>query len=169
MAQNDRASWPAAWSEPVDAFCEHLEDERGRSPETLRAYRSDISDLVTYCLGMSVSDPTGVDIKVLRAWLAESSRQGRSRATIARRAAAARAFTSWCVRHGITDQDAGGRLVSPRVGSRLPTVLDRSQADQLLAFAARHDGSPSAVRNQAIVETLYGTGIRVAEIGRAHV
>ncbi|MEL0147258.1 MAG: tyrosine-type recombinase/integrase, partial [Actinomycetota bacterium] len=58
----------------------------------------------------------------------------------------------------------GHRLVSPRVGVRMPTVLYQSQARQVLEFAARHDGSPSAIRDYAMLEVLYGAAIRVSEL-----
>lgn len=153
-----------AWGDAVDGFTRHLRDERGRSAHTVRAYTADIRDLIAYCEDRGVDEPSGIDLTVLRSWLAAGTSGGRSRATIARRSASARAFTAWCARRGLTGADVGHRLVTPRVGSRLPTVLDQAQARQVLDHAGRHDGSPRAIRDAAIVEVLYGTAIRVSEL-----
>lgn len=153
-----------AWDDAMEGFTRHLRDERGRSAHTVRAYTADIRDLVAYCQEHGVSEPAGIDLAMLRGWLATGSAAGRSRATIARRSASARAFTAWCARRGLSSTDPGHRLVSPRVGSRLPTVLDQAQARQVLDHAGRHDGSPRAIRDAAIVEVLYGTAIRVSEL-----
>lgn len=153
-----------AWDDAVEGFTRHLRDERGRSAHTVRAYTADIRDLISYCQERGVEDPAGIDLPVLRGWLAAGTTSGKSRATIARRSASARAFTAWCARRGLSALDPGHRLVSPRVGSRLPTVLDQAQARQVLDHAGRHDGSPRAIRDAAIVEVLYGTAIRVSEL-----
>ena len=152
------------WSEALTGFRAHLRDERGRSSHTERAYLADVVDLAQFCQQRGVETLRAVDLTVLRSWLAQASTSGLSRATIARRAASARAFTAWCTRTGRFEVDPGNRLVSPKVGSRLPTVLDPDQARQLLEFAGRHDGSPTAIRDQAILEVLYGSGMRVAEL-----
>jgi integrase/recombinase XerC len=152
------------WSEALAGFRAHLRDERGRSTNTERAYLADVVDLSQFCQQRGVAELAAVDLTVLRSWLAQASTSGLSRATIARRAASARAFTAWCTRQGLCAVDPGHRLVSPRVGGRLPTVLDPDQARQLLEFAGRHDGSPTAVRDHAILEVLYGSGMRVAEL-----
>lgn len=153
-----------SWDEAIDAFRSHLRDERGRSPHTVRAYQADIADLRDFCLARGMSGPHDLDLASLRAWLATGSSAGRSRATIARRSASARAFTAWCTRTGRCEVDPGHRLVSPRVGTQLPTVLDQRQAEQLLAFAGRHDGSVVGIRDHAILEVLYGCGVRVSEL-----
>ena len=157
-------SVPAAWQESIDGFTRHLRDERNRSTHTVRAYLSDVTDLMSFCLERGIDSPANVALATLRAWLAAATGAGLSRSTIARRAASARAFTAWCTRRGICSNDPGHRLVSPKVGSHIPTVLDQSQAQQVLEFASRHDGSPAAVRDHAILEVLYGTAIRVSEL-----
>lgn len=152
------------WREAIDGFERHLRDERSRSAHTVRAYMADVRDLAVFCAGRGIESLDGLDLAALRAWLAAATMDGRSRATIARRAASARAFTAWCTRRGLCSVDPGHRLVSPKVGNRMPTVLDQGQALQALEFAARHDGSPLALRDHALLEVLYGTAIRVSEI-----
>ncbi len=153
-----------AWQQAVDGFVEHLRDERNRSAHTVRAYLSDVNDLVGFCVDRDIETPAQLALPTLRAWLADATQDGLSRSTIARRAASARAFTAWCSAQDMCENDPGHRLVSPRVGVRMPTVLDQSQAHQVLEFAARHDGSASAIRDQAMLEVLYGAAIRVSEL-----
>ena len=154
----------AAWQESIDGFARHLRDERNRSAHTVRAYLSDVGDLMSFCLARGVETPADLALTTLRAWLAAATQTGLSRSTIARRAASARGFTAWCTRQGVCSNDPGHRLVSPRVGTHMPTVLDQNQALQVVEFASRHDGSPVAARDHAILEVLYGTAIRVSEL-----
>ena len=153
-----------AWKQAVDGFADHLRDERNRSAHTVRAYLADVNDLVGFCVDRDIESPAQLALATLRAWLADATQDGLSRSTIARRAASARAFTAWCSAQDMCENDPGHRLVSPRVGVRMPTVLDQSQAHQVLEFAARHDGSPSAIRDYAMLEVLYGAAIRVSEL-----
>jgi integrase/recombinase XerC len=157
---------PRGLRESLLGFVEHVRDERARSPHTVRAYRGDIVELLTFCADRGVREPAGITLAHLRGWLALQNSQGRARSTIARRAASARAFTAWCQRRGLTAVDAGVRLSSPRISRALPTVLDAGQAAALMdhAAVAADDGAPSAMRDRAIVELLYATGIRVAEL-----
>lgn len=150
----------------LDGFVVHLRDERGRSPHTVRAYSADVADLLVYCADQGVTDPSAISLTHLRGWLARQSRDGRSRATVARRAACARSFTAWCLRRGLSKIDPGERLASPKVARTLPTVLDTGQAEQLMDVAATSadDGSALGLRDRAILELLYATGIRVAEL-----
>jgi len=147
-------------------FVAHVRDERGSSVHTVRAYRGDVADLLSFCSDRGVKDPDGITLTHLRAWLALQNSHGRARSTIARRAASARAFTAWCLRRGLTAVDAGDRLSSPQVPRVLPTVLDTGEAAALMdhAAVAADDGSPAAIRDRAILELLYATGIRVAEL-----
>ena len=113
-----------------------------------------------------VVDLAGLDLSRLRAWLATQSRAGRARATIARRAAAARGFTAWAHRQGHLEDDVGIRLQSPRPDRRVPEVLETDEATVLLDVAGRlaEDGTPAALRDWAVLELLYATGVRVSEL-----
>ena len=107
---------PEALRQALDGFVAHLRDERGCSSHTVRAYRGDIVDLLEYCAMKGATEPAAITLGQLRGWLALQSAHGRSRATIARRAASARAFTAWCVRRGLATTDPGDRLTSPQAG-----------------------------------------------------
>lgn len=157
---------PPAWTSALDAFLAHLTDERRCSPHTVRAYAGDLISLGVFCRGQGVRDPSDLSLAALRAWLADLSGQGRARSTIARRAASARSFTSWCQQRGLMVTDPGERLASPQVAQVLPAVLDVGEASALMdhAAVAADDGSPLALRDAAMMELLYGTGIRVSEL-----
>jgi len=160
------ARLPTALAEALEGFVAHVRDERGRSPHTVRAYTGDVSDLLAFVTARGVVSPGAISLGDLRAWLALHGAHGMSRATIARRAASARAFTGWCARRGLADTDVGERLASPHVARTLPTVLDAAEATAVMdvAAVAADDGDPVAIRNRAMVELLYATGIRVAEL-----
>lgn len=149
--------------EALDGFGAHVRDERGRSPHTVRAYVADATALMSFAADRGITEVADLDLVSMRAWLAHLHAGGRSRSTIARRAAAARAFTAWCLRRGLSPTDPGQRLVSPQVPKRLPVVLDRAQAEDLMRAAESADDA-TAARDRAIVELLYATGIRVAEL-----
>jgi integrase/recombinase XerC len=107
-----------------------------------------------------------LDLSRLRGWLAILTNQGAARTSIARHAAALRTFTAWARRTGRIETDPGALLVSPRAHRTLPPVLDAREAAAAMT-AAEHGpdtDSPLALRDRLIVEMLYATGIRVAEL-----
>ncbi|MFC7732623.1 tyrosine recombinase XerC [Actinomadura keratinilytica] len=143
-------------------FERHLRSERGVSPHTLRAYLGDIEDLCRYATEVGVPGLEALDVAVLRAWLAGQHAAGRSRATLARRTAAARTFTAYLFRRGLISDDPGLLLGTPKRLRDLPTVLAQDQAARLL------DGmdaeGPLGLRDRAVLEVLYATGVRVSEL-----
>lgn len=160
---NGETELPAEFVDARDRYLEHLTFERGLSPHTVRAYANDLDGLLTHAVRMNRSSLADVDIIVLRSWLAQLLALGKSRATLARRAASARMFTAWAVRDGLADVDAGARLASPRAVRKLPEVLRVDQAAAVMAAAAQ-DTTPIGLRDAAIVELLYATGARVSEL-----
>lgn len=157
---------PPALAGAIADFAVHVRDERHRSEHTVRAYLGDVRSLLQFVSTRGCESPEGITLADLRAWLATMHGAGQSRASIARRAASARVFTAWCLRRGLARVDAGQRLASPRVPKRLPTVLDIEQAGKVMDAAAvmADDGDPGALRDRAIIEFLYATGIRVGEL-----
>ena len=145
----------------LEEFLQHLELERGRSPHTVRAYRGDLTGLLA-----DLAELTDLDLPVLRRWLAAGHAAGAGRATLARRAAAARTFTAWARRTGRTATDPGARLVSPRPRPALPAVPTVAEAATLLdaAGSGAAEGEPVALRDLLVLELLYATGVRVAEL-----
>ncbi|MEV0073454.1 MULTISPECIES: tyrosine recombinase XerC [unclassified Amycolatopsis] len=152
----------------VAEYERHLTLERGLSPHTVRAYVGDVVSLLGF-LTAAEDDSRGLadlDIGLLRAWLAGQRSDGAGRTTLARRAAAARTFTAWAHRQGGLKADPGGRLAAPRAHRTLPGVLRADQADELMQAAAMgaEQRDPVALRDRALVELLYASGIRVSEL-----
>ena len=150
----------------VAAFARHLRSERGLSEHTRRAYLGDVSGLLAFAGERGVEDLRGLRLPDLRAWLAQLSDRGAARATVARRAAAARAFLRWAHHTGRIDSDPSLRLVAPRRTRTLPGVLRQDEASGLLELAAvaADDDDPVHRRDRAVLELLYATGIRVGEL-----
>ncbi|CAN5143485.1 tyrosine recombinase XerC [soil metagenome] len=158
----DSAALPAGLAAALAAFERHLRLERGLSAHTVRAYTGDVAGLLDHMVRRSCCRPDQLDIRVLRSWLARLRSTGAARGTLARRAAAARAFTGFAHRRGWLDHDPGVLLTGPRPHRILPAVLRADQATAVLDGATSAD--PLGRRDRLIVELLYGSGIRVGEL-----
>ncbi len=150
-------------SEAIEGYLAHLGSVRRLSPATVRAYRSDLADLVR---ASGDPDVREIDVETLREWQWDATITGLSKATAARRTSTAKGFFAWAQEEGLIDGDPGQRLVAPKRGRTLPTVATAPALDALLteAEAAARDGDPVALRDHALLELLYGTGARVSEI-----
>jgi integrase/recombinase XerC len=144
----------------------HLVSERDLTPHTVRAYLGDVAGLLEHARRLGIDDPTDLDLRTLRSWLANQQVTGKSRTTLARRATAARVFTAWLCRSGRTANDVGASLGSPKAQHSLPPVLrvDEARAFVDAATELADDGSPLGLRDVAMLELLYATGIRVGEL-----
>lgn len=165
----DAAGQPAGgdgWDRVQDAYVSHLALERDLSPHTVRAYRGDLADLVAHARRRGHTGPAELDLGTLRSWLAQQRARGRSRTTLARRATSIRVFTGWLAHTGRTAADPGALLTSPRRQRSLPSVLRAEQVRAVLdaAGAAAAEEGPVGWRDAAVLEVLYGTGIRVGEL-----
>ncbi|MEP6559899.1 MAG: tyrosine recombinase XerC [Nakamurella sp.] len=164
------------------AFERYLQIERGLSAATVTAYIADVTSLLDH-LGRLAGRPVPdnldlLSLAALRSWLAKLRTMGAARASIARRAAAAKSFTGWASRTGLLAEDVAARLASPKPDKTLPAVLRVDQAGAMLgpaaAASANRDDSEGgaadpveaavALRDQAILEVLYASGIRVSEL-----
>jgi integrase/recombinase XerC len=150
----------------ADAYLRHLERERGFSANTVRSYRSDLMQLVAFAEERGVVRVEELDLELLRDWLWVSAQQELARATLARRAAAARGLTAWLTRNGDVPADPGVRLRAPKPERHLPRVLTRTQMDRMLdGLEARAvTGDPNAIRDLAVIELLYASALRVSEV-----
>jgi len=167
------APLPAALDAALGAFRHHIEAERGLSRHTVRAYLGDVAALLGHAAATGATDPADLNVGTLRAWLAGQHGRGQARASLARCAAAARAFTSFAHARGLMPADPGPLLGMPRIPRRLPEVLRQDQVAAVLAAAAAGPSGNSgrddrdgalALRDTAILELLYATGIRVSEL-----
>ena len=123
---------PDALSAALEAFRRHIEAERGLSRHTVRAYTGDVGSLLEHAAQAGVTALEGVDIGVLRGWLGQQHGSGSSRATLARRAAAARTFTAFAHARGLIGADPGPLLGTPKAPRRLPDVLSQDQVTAVL-------------------------------------
>lgn len=152
----------AAWTASLEAFRDHLELERDRSPHTVAAYLGDAGGLARFCTGHGIVHPGEVEPLVLRRYLASQVERGHARSTVARRASSIRALFAFLRHRGDIDADPSARLGSPKRGTPLPRVLRPDQVAALLTAPDRD--TPAGSRDRAVLEVLYGTGARVSEV-----
>lgn len=157
---------PEELSTALAAYERHLTSERDLAAHTVRAYMGDVRGMLEHAAALGHSDLRSLDLRALRSWLAKQQTLGKARTTMARRATAVRVFTAWALRTGRADADPGAGLGTPKAHKPLPPALNAAQARSLLEAAAVHadDGSAVGLRDVAILELLYATGIRVGEL-----
>lgn len=157
---------PEEFAEALADYERHLRSERDLSAHTVRAYVADVAGMLEHAARLGHHDLADLDLRTLRSWLARQQTLGKARSTMARRATAVRVFTAWARRTGRARSDPGSLLGSPKSHRTLPGALDVAEARALLEAAGRRadDGSPLGLRDAAILELLYATGIRVGEL-----
>jgi integrase/recombinase XerC len=163
-----RAALPPALGAALEGYERALLDERDLSAHTVRGYVTDAVWLLDHLVRRGGEQAHDLDLATLRSWLAQGRTRGHSRATTARHAASARSFTAWLRRSGLTPEDVGLRLVSPKARRTLPDVLAPEQARAVLEHAVREEPAageePAALRDALVLELLYASGIRVSEL-----
>ncbi|TDO34221.1 integrase/recombinase XerC [Kribbella sp. VKM Ac-2527] len=165
-AVSGRPSLPEGFTALLADYERHLTAERDLSEHSVRAYIGDVADLLEHLNRLGHDDLSRLDIRGLRSWLAKQQSLGKARSTMSRRATAARVFTAWAQRTGRIETDPGALLASPKAHKTLPGVLGQADTRAVLdaAAIAADDGSPVGLRDLAIMEVLYATGIRVGEL-----
>jgi len=148
-----------------EAYLHDLAVVRRLSPATVRAYASDLRLLTDTATTAGITTPGAIDLELLRAWLWDATQRGEARSTLARRAAAARGWFAWLLEHGQIESDPSLRLVTPKLGRTLPRVATADAVREVLDAVgeAAASGDIVASRNSALLELLYGAGIRIAE------
>ena len=165
---------PPSMATPLAAFQRYLRSERSLSPHTVRAYVGDVSSLLEHARRDGVQTPDDLGLAHLRSWLASQHESGAARATLARRGAAARAFTAFAHRRGWLATDPGPQLGTLKTRRALPRVLRQDEMEAVLAgldSAVRQAETAAPVaeaavclRDAAVLELFYATGIRVSEL-----
>jgi integrase/recombinase XerC len=163
-----------ALSAALAEFSRHLDAERALSQHTIRAYLGDVQSLLQYACRDGIAEPGALDLATLRGWLASQHQAGAARATLARRGAAARAFTSFAHRQGWLAADPGPQLGTPKARQVLPQVLRREEIDAVLedcadramrdVAAGQRTQAALSMRDAAVLELLYASAIRVSEL-----
>ncbi len=159
----------------VEDFLAFLSTERNDSPETVKAYGRDVAAFQSFC-DQYFGDPRGwswrtPDRLAVRSFMAELSRRGLAKRSVARAVSALRTFYRFLeVHHGVSDNPAKGVRL-PKLGRRLPAVLDRGSIERLFqeAMAQAGDGGFQGARDLAILEVFYAAGVRLAELAGLNV
>jgi site-specific tyrosine recombinase xerC len=146
--------------EAIEDFADFQLCVKGRAEATVRGYRADLKNLA-----QDIDTFADFNLNNLRQWLGNAVAEGKARATLARRTASVKAFSTWAEREGYLTRDVAARLVTPKVGQHLPTVMAPQQAGELVGNAVSVDEAHFQ-RDSAILELLYATGMRVAELVR---
>ncbi|HEY0683374.1 MAG TPA: tyrosine recombinase XerC [Steroidobacter sp.] len=147
-----------AW---LPKFFEHLSVERRMSPHTDSNYRRDLKRFVSHCDRQGVADWQRVDGQLVRTFAAAEHRQGASPRTIQRRLSALRSFYNFLLREGVVKLNPAVEVQAPKAKKRLPATIDVDQMTRLLSFRTHEEIS---VRDKAIMELFYSSGLRLSEL-----
>ncbi|MFB9068153.1 tyrosine recombinase XerC [Pseudofulvimonas gallinarii] len=149
----------------VEAFLQHLAVVRRLSDNTLAAYRRDLQRLLAFLNENALADWRALDPEHLRGLVAREHRRGLSGKSLARWLAAVRSFCRWLLRDGRLDGNPAAGLRAPKVGRKLPSVLDADATGAFLDGIAGHEDDPRlAARDRALFELAYSSGLRVSEL-----
>lgn len=151
----------AAELERLEAFCTMLAVDRNASPNTVRAYRIDLSDYLRWCARSKV-DPMRATHRTFRRYLADLDAARYSRRTVNRRLSALRAFYGWLFERGEVAADPTAVVVSPKLARNLPRRIGGTELDSLLTVCDQ--STPKGLRDQAVLELMYACGARVGEV-----
>ena len=154
-------------AELVAKYEEHLALVRNLADNSIRGYVSDLESFLAHIAKLGITEFSELQITHIRSWLANLQSTGISRATLARRIVSIRAFTYWAASQGWIPSDIGSDLAIPKAHKTLPEVLNHSQTQIVLdAIVAKagEDPTPINIRDLAMIEVLYASGIRVSEI-----
>ena len=165
-ASNRKPAVSAQWDGIIEDYLDFLTFTKGRSENTVKAYRNDLHSLVD---GLTTVDQ--LTLHHIRRWQADALRAGHARSSLSRRASAVRNFGRWLEHRGIVQSDPASRLSSPRPDKTLPRVLAADQTAEILhnLEVGAEEEDPIALRDLAMVEFMYGTGVRVSELCRLNI
>ena len=149
--------------EQVELFLQHLAEERGLSVNTTAAYRTDLEQFGTFVRERGLVDWTTVRHDDLLAFLLFLRERRYANSTVARRTAAVKSFYAYLSSEGLVPGDPTEQIDSPKVDRYLPKSLTPTQVDELMELPLR-DPTPERLRDKAMLELLYATGVRVSEL-----
>ena len=145
----------------VEDFLSHLQIERRMSAHTLDAYRRDLDALVAWTTSQGIDDLATVHTEQLRAFIAAEHRRGLSPKSLQRRLSACRSCYQWLLKHGRIAASPAAGIRAPKAPRKLPQVLDVDEAVQLVELPT---DAPLGVRDRAILELFYSSGLRLSEL-----
>jgi integrase/recombinase XerC len=153
----------------VEEYLAHMAKERDVSPNTVKAYRRDLEAFSGFLAGYYSGGEwswEGVDRIAMRGFMAQLTRRGLGKRSIARTLSAVRSFYRWMHRNELVDANPARAVGAPKLDKYLPAYLDRAQIDLLFQMAEVRawEGNFTDVRNLAILELFYSTGMRLSEL-----
>ncbi len=151
-----------AWEKTAESFSDYLYWEKRVSDNTLTSYRQDIQVFYNHLRETGVDTLSLLDLQVLEGFVRSESCRGMSAASLARRVSTLRAFLHFLVREGVVEENIARILDSPRMQRKLPEVLSLEEIESLLSVP--DTCTPVGLRNRAMLELLYGSGLRVSEL-----
>ncbi|MGE3667563.1 MAG: tyrosine-type recombinase/integrase, partial [Steroidobacteraceae bacterium] len=152
---------PSSIADWLARFRRHLATERRLSPHTDSNYARDLAALARYCEKERIDDLTRLDSQHVRLFAARSHAAGLAPRSVQRRLSAVRTFCAFLVREGAIAANPALDIRAPRPGKRLPAALDPDRVNQLLNISA---ADPLALRDRALMELAYSSGLRLAEL-----
>ena len=151
----------------ITQYQEHLALVRNLSDNSIKGYVTDLESFLKHMEKLGIVEFNQLEIEHIRSWLANLQTTGVARATLTRRIVSIRAFTNWAAASGWLNSDLGANLAIPKPHKTLPEVLNVDEAATVLKsleLKAIEEPTPINLRDLALVEVLYGTGIRVSEL-----
>ena len=145
----------------IDDFIAYLAVERAMSTHTIDAYRRDLAALTAWAESQGAPDVAALDANAIRAWSAAEHRRGLSPKSLQRRLSACRSYFRWLLKHGEIAVNPAAVVRGPKAPRNLPQVLDVDEAVQLVTV---DDTAPLGLRDRAMLELLYSSGLRVSEL-----
>jgi integrase/recombinase XerC len=151
----------------IQLFVEHTGGVRGHAKRTVLAYRTDLRDLAAFCAAHGVAskdavESGAVDARILRAWVADMHGRGLAASTVGRRLSAARSFFAWAERRRSIPANPSKEVRHPKRSEQLPERLDVDEVSAIVE--APPADTLAGVRDRALLELLYGAGLRVSEV-----
>jgi tyrosine recombinase XerC len=149
----------------IEAYLTYLRKERQYSPHTIAAYANDLRQFAGYCaraLGAGGEDPNNVTQTEIRNFLGELYQEGLEKKSLARKLASVRSWFTYLRRNNVTSAHPGLNIVSPKLPRKLPVVVAEPSIERMMELPP--DSTAAGLRDRAILEVLYGTGIRLSEM-----
>jgi integrase/recombinase XerC len=150
----------------ANEFADYLQSARGYSKNTVKAYETDVLDLIDFAAKSSVTTTAELELDIVRDWLYDADQRGLTKTTIARKSASIRSFSAWLAKTATIEIDFASRLKSPKASRTLPKVVSRETLgdifEKLSALAI--ESNPNGIRDLLAIELLYASGCRVSEL-----
>ena len=148
--------------EEISKFIEYLEEEKGASENTRVSYRRDLLQMAAYLETMGITEVSKVTKTVLNSYVLHLEKEGKASTTVSRTLASMKAFFNYEFKNGAIKKDPSDAIRAPKIEKKAPTILSIDEVNRLLAQPAGM--SAKEIRDRAMLELLYATGIRVSEL-----